>query len=111
MVQVSTQSPGSGQVAPGLDAWLNQLGAGRNPAERELLARAIALAERAHHGQTRASGEPYLSHSLAVAHILVDLNLDHETVAAAILHDVVEDCGIELGEIEAQFGARIAGLV
>jgi GTP pyrophosphokinase len=111
MVQVSTQSPGSGQVAPGPDAWLNQLGAGRNPAEREVLARAIALAERAHHGQTRASGEPYLSHSLAVAHILVDLNLDHETVAAAILHDVVEDCGIELEEIETQFGARIAGLV
>ncbi len=111
MVHISTQSPGAGEVAPGTDAWLDELGAGRNAAEREVLARAIALAERAHQGQRRASGEPYLSHSLAVAHILVDLNLDYETIAAAILHDVVEDSAVQFEEIETQFGARIAGLV
>jgi len=111
MVQVSNQSPGSSRVAPESDAWLDQLSAGRPPAEREVLERAIALAERAHRGQRRASGEPYLSHSLAVAHILADLNLDNETLAAAILHDVVEDGGVGLQEIEAQFGGRIAGLV
>ena len=111
MVHISTQSPGAGEVAPGADAWLEELGAGRNANEREVLARAMALAEKAHYGQRRASGEPYLSHSLAVAHILVDLNLDYETVAAAILHDVVEDGGVELEAIEQQFGSRIAGLV
>jgi len=111
MVQVSNQSPGSGRVAPETDAWLDQLSAGRQPAEREVLEHAIALAERAHHGQRRASGEPYVNHSLAVAHILADLNLDNETLAAAILHDVVEDGGVGLEEIEAQFGARIANLV
>jgi GTP pyrophosphokinase len=92
----------------GVEAWLT---AGRPEPEREILRRAVTLASRAHAGQKRASGEPYVQHSLAVAKILADLGLDHETLAAAILHDVVEDGGIALDDLKNEFGASIAGLV
>jgi GTP pyrophosphokinase len=92
----------------GVEDWL---AAGRPEPEREILRRAVALASRAHAGQRRASGEPYVQHSLAVARILADLGLDHETLAAAILHDVVEDGGIALDDLKSEFGASIAGLV
>jgi GTP pyrophosphokinase len=87
------------------------LAASRPAPEQEILRRAVALASRAHAGQQRASGEPYVQHSLAVARILADLGLDHETLAAAILHDVVEDGGIALDDLKNEFGASIAGLV
>jgi GTP pyrophosphokinase len=105
--QASIEAPEATLVAP----WLAQIGRGRSPADREMLARAIRLAEEAHRGQTRASGEPYIAHPLAVAAILHELNLDSETVTAAILHDVVEDTGVDLARIETEFGATIARLV
>lgn len=87
------------------------LTSGRTTAEADLVRRACLYAEEAHRGQTRASGEPYITHALAVARILAELALDHETVAAALLHDVVEDTGTALDEIERQFGSRVATLV
>ena len=75
---------------------LNALLADRAEPERRLIARAAQLARDAHHGQRRVSGEPYYLHSLAVAEILNGLNLDYETLAAAILHDVVEDTDVTL---------------
>jgi GTP diphosphokinase / guanosine-3',5'-bis(diphosphate) 3'-diphosphatase len=72
---------------------------------------AYDLASRAHAGQLRLSGEPYLVHPVAVAEILVELELDVESVVAALLHDVVEDTPISLAEIESQFGSEVAGLV
>ncbi|MHB1140657.1 MAG: GTP diphosphokinase [Sulfuricaulis sp.] len=95
----------------GVEAWLAAVAASRPEPEREILRRAVALASRAHAGQQRASGEPYVEHALAVARILADLGLDHETLAAAILHDVVEDGGIALDDLTSEFGASIAGLV
>jgi len=95
----------------GVEDWLNAVASGRPEPEKEILRRAVALASRAHAGQQRASGEPYVQHSLAVARILADLGLDHETLAAAILHDVVEDTGIALDDLKSEFGASIAGLV
>src|SRR3990167_8947759 len=95
----------------GVEDWLNAVASGRPEPEKEILRRAVALASRAHAGQQRASGEPYVQHSLAVARILADLGLDHETLAAAILHDVVEDSGIALDDLKNEFGASIAGLV
>ncbi len=77
----------------------------------ELLRRAYQFAVRAHGSQKRISGEPYITHPLQVALILADLELDPETLAAAILHDVVEDTGVNLQEIEASFGREIASLV
>ena len=65
----------------------------------------------AHEGQTRLSGEPYISHPVAVAHTLADMHLDSQTIVAAILHDVVEDTDVSAKEIEAEFGAEVANLV
>jgi GTP pyrophosphokinase len=84
---------------------------GRQGAEAELLRRAYEFAEQAHAGQQRASGEPYFTHSLEVARILADLRLDHETIAAALLHDVVEDTAFSMGAIVEHFGAGVAKLV
>ncbi|MBI3897806.1 MAG: GTP diphosphokinase [Gammaproteobacteria bacterium] len=93
------------------DAWLEALAADRSPTEIDLIARACRFAERAHQGQTRATGEPYFQHAFAVACILADLRLDHETIAAAILHDVVEDTDTTLADLSQQFGPRVAALV
>lgn len=79
--------------------------------DRGLLECAWKLAESAHAGQVRESGEPFINHPLAVAEILTELEQDLETVAAAILHDVVEDTDITLPVIEEQFGPEIAVLV
>ncbi len=111
MVSVTTATGLSSKDTPDLAAWLAELGAQHPPAEVEVLKRACDWASRAHAGQMRASGEPYIHHSLAVARILSDLKLDHEVLAAAILHDVVEDSTIGLDELKREFGPRIAALV
>ena len=69
------------------------------------------FAEHAHDGQTRASGDTFISHPLAVATILADFEMDPATIAASLLHDVVEDTTVPLEEVERRFGAEIAGLV
>ncbi|MGB5438654.1 MAG: GTP diphosphokinase [Gammaproteobacteria bacterium] len=90
---------------------VDRLLAERTPESREVLSRAVNTAIEAHQHQQRASGEPYYLHALAVAEILNGLKLDHETIAAAILHDVVEDTSLTLQNIEADFGPVIARLV
>ncbi len=80
-------------------------------ADIALLERAYAFAARVHRGQERISGEPYLSHPLAVAGALADLKLDAATLAAGLLHDVVEDTHATLDEIRAHFGDEVAALV
>ena len=77
----------------------------------ELLVRAFRFTDRAHAGQTRSSGEPYVTHVIEVARILADLQLDSATVASALLHDVVEDTDITIADIEREFGAEIAQIV
>ncbi len=69
------------------------------------------FAKSAHDGQTRASGETFISHPLEVAAILADLEMDPASIAASLLHDVVEDTTVPLEEVERRFGAEIAGLV
>ena len=76
-----------------------------------LIERALEFSESAHRGQKRLSGENYISHAAAVATILVNQQLDSVTVAAALLHDVVEDSDVRLEEIQGQFGDEVAGLV
>jgi len=76
-----------------------------------LVENAYNFAEKAHSGQTRRSGEPYLEHPMQVALMLTQLQLDASTLAAALLHDVPENCGIPIAEIEAQFGPEVAKLV
>lgn len=76
-----------------------------------LIKRAYAYAEKAHEGQTRATGEPYIEHPLSVACILADLKLDDVTVASALLHDVVEDTSCTQKDIQNEFGREIANIV
>ena len=75
------------------------------------LARVFAKAKEKHEGQFRKSGDPYITHPVAVAEILADLGLDQVTIAAALLHDTVEDTGYQLTELRADFGTEVASLV
>ncbi len=80
-------------------------------ADTELIERAYLVAKEGHAGQVRASGEPYINHPLNVAAILTELQLDDKTIAAAILHDVVEDTIFTLDELKDMFGEEIALLI
>ena len=83
-----------------------------NPATSEaLLNRAYVYAMKAHGEQKRASGDPYFSHPLEVAAILTDLKLDDATIAAALLHDTIEDTAATRAEIDQMFGQDIGTLV
>ena len=77
----------------------------------ERLERAFELGKTAHAGQLRASGEPYFTHPVAVANLLIGMRLDADTVITALLHDTVEDCGVELATLAEQFGDDVAQLV
>src|SRR6186997_2302520 len=79
--------------------------------DKELLRRSFEYAERAHAGQTRRSGEEFIHHPLGVARICAELHLDEQTIAAALLHDVIEDTETDLDELKAAFGPDIAQLV
>jgi GTP diphosphokinase / guanosine-3',5'-bis(diphosphate) 3'-diphosphatase len=80
-------------------------------ADLEVLQRAYRFSERSHRGQQRASGEPYVSHPLQVARLLVDFKMDVTTVTAGLLHDVLEDTSTTKADLEAEFGKEIAELV
>lgn len=77
----------------------------------DLLKQAYIVARDAHEGQTRSSGEPYITHPVAVACILAEMRLDLETLMAALLHDVIEDTPATFQDIEQLFGTTVAGLV
>jgi GTP pyrophosphokinase len=77
----------------------------------ELINRAYRFAEKAHSGQKRRNGEPYFNHVLATAETLAEWGLDEKTVAASLLHDVVEDTSLELEDVKKEFGDDIAFLV
>jgi GTP pyrophosphokinase len=79
--------------------------------EQELLLRAFLLASYAHHWQRRESGEPYMLHPIAVSRILAELNIDADTLAAGLLHDVAEDTDFSIDYLREQFGVPIAALV
>ncbi len=121
----ATPSPGTGGL---LSRWARR-GAGRAPvspilepllvtvraadpkADTSLLERAYAVAERAHAGQLRKSGDPYITHPVAVATILAELGMPTSTLAAALLHDTVEDTDYRLDDLRADFGEEVALLV
>src|SRR2546428_5424811 len=81
------------------------------PPEVALVERAFAFSEEAHQGQFRKSGEPYITHPLAVASILSQWRLDAQRLAAALLHDVMEDTSVTKTEIETSFGKPVADMV
>lgn len=79
--------------------------------DRDLIERAYYKAEQAHAGQTRQSGEPYFTHCLAVAYILSEMRLDAVGIAAALLHDIIEDTNITVDELRSAFGDDVARIV
>lgn len=82
------------------------------PAEKiELVRRAFVIARDAHEGQTRSSGEPYITHPVAVACIIAEMKLDHEAVMAALLHDVIEDTPYTEEQLANEFGSSVADIV
>ncbi len=94
----------------GLDL-VEQFGFRAHSPDADQIVRAITFAEEAHRGQSRASGDPYFAHPLAVASILADLKMDAPTIVAALLHDVAEDTSYTVTDIEDRFGAEVAQLV
>ena len=79
---------------PTIDTLSERLNQYLSPAQIQQVCRAYFYAEQAHEGQRRRSGEPYIIHPLAVANILADMHLDHQSLMAAMLHDVIEDTGV-----------------
>jgi GTP diphosphokinase / guanosine-3',5'-bis(diphosphate) 3'-diphosphatase len=82
-----------------------------NQAEKAIIRSAYNLALKCHRDQYRVSGEPYITHPVAVAKILADMKMDHETVSAGLLHDTVEDSELKINDIHKNFGTEIACLV
>ncbi len=101
----------SATAAIPLENLLEQLPDTYTLADKELIQRAYRVAEEAHRGQKRISGEPYINHCLAVAQILAELHVPPEVIAAGLLHDTVEDTALTLVDIQRDFGDSIATLV
>jgi GTP pyrophosphokinase len=102
---------GSGTAVDELAEVLVPFRARHPKAQTTLVRRAYEVAVKAHEGQVRVSGDPYIQHPLAVAAILADLGLDDVTLAAALLHDAVEDTGMTLDRVIADFGGEVAAIV
>ena len=100
-----------GRRSIGINQLVSKLETYLPPEQVERVQEAYDLAFRAHDGQRRRSGEPYITHPVAVADLLADLHLDAETMIAAILHDVMEDTPIAKEEITTRFGQDVADLV
>ena len=94
-----------------LEQLLKEVRSRRPKADAKLVERAYEMAEKAHEGQMRKSGDPFITHPVGVASILAGLGLDEETVAAAILHDAVEDTELSLAGVEAEMGFQVASLI
>ena len=122
LARLSALPPGADGVAPlhptllpaeveAIEELLNHLPPSFTPEHIDLILRAYVVASDAHHTQTRKTGEPYILHPLAVTKILCDLRLDPDTLAAGLLHDVVEDTDYSLDYLATYFNPEIASLV
>ncbi|MFN8053284.1 MAG: bifunctional (p)ppGpp synthetase/guanosine-3',5'-bis(diphosphate) 3'-pyrophosphohydrolase [Acidimicrobiales bacterium] len=98
-------------VAEKVEPLVEQFRVAHPKAPADAIVRAYEVAEAAHDGQMRKSGEPYITHPLAVATIVAHFGLDETTVVAALLHDAVEDTALTLDDLTEQFGAEVAALV
>jgi len=96
---------------PTIDALSDRLVDYLDPQMVHQVRRAYFYAEQAHEGQWRKSGEPYVTHPLAVSSILATMHMDHQSLMAAMLHDVIEDTEVDFSGIEGQFGIAVATIV
>jgi len=99
------------QASSTIDSLASSLASYLEPTQVNSVRRAYYYAEQAHDGQFRRTGDPYVTHPLAVANILCDMHMDHQSLMAAMLHDVIEDTGITKTAIKNQFGNTVAELV
>lgn len=102
---------GGTSYSPMLEPLLRTVRANNPREDLELIQRAYVVAERCHEGQKRKSGDPYITHPVAVATILAELGMTGTTLAAALLHDTVEDTAYSLDELRSEFGPEVAMLV
>jgi GTP diphosphokinase / guanosine-3',5'-bis(diphosphate) 3'-diphosphatase len=96
---------------PALDNLLKEVRKRRPKADLKLVERAYELASKAHQGQVRKSGDQFITHPLGVAAILAEIGLDEATVAAALLHDAVEDTDVTLAKVDEEMGHEVAVLI
>jgi GTP pyrophosphokinase len=106
-----TRTADDAQTAPTIEDVVAEARRHRPSINVGLIERAYQVALTAHEGQQRASGEPYVTHPVATAFYLAELQMDAETLAAALLHDVPEDTDFTIGDIEKRFGREVARLV
>src|SRR5262249_36776976 len=104
-------APRGGGVNPGLQPPIKTVPATHPKTEIRLVARAYEVAAHPHAGQMRKSGDPYITHPLAVTTILAELGMNVDTICAALLHDTVEDTAYTLAELRTEFGEEVATLV
>lgn len=108
---ILNDSDDSAVISPEAELLISEVSQYLKPEDLALLKSAYFFSQKAHSGQFRKSGEPYISHPITVARILGELRLDAVTLTAALLHDVVEDTGILKQEISERFGSSVAELV
>ena len=98
-------------MSASIDEIVKRLRKSASRSEIALLEKAFETADKAHHGQLRKSGDPYITHPVAVAEILADIGLDSATLSAALLHDTVEDTSFSLDSVKKEFGNEVAAQV
>jgi len=111
MVSVTSRSPADSELTSSIERLIARFNEHHLSGDVDLIRRAGLAAITAHEGQLRRTGEPYVTHPIAVAGIVADLSLDEPTIAAALLHDAVEDTGITTKWLAKEFGDQVAAVV
>lgn len=108
---MTSQTGVAGTAVKTFEQLVEKIRASEKPYDLEKITQAYKVAEKAHEGQLRTSGDPYITHPLAVAAILLDYCMDTDTICAALLHDTVEDTDVTLDELRKKFGEDVALMV
>lgn len=108
---MTSQTGAAGTAVKTFEQLVEKIRASEKPYDLEKITQAYKVAEKAHEGQLRTSGDPYITHPLAVASILLDYCMDTDTICAALLHDTVEDADVTLDELRKKFGEDVALMV
>ena len=104
---MTSQTGAAGTAVKTFEQLVEKIRASEKPYDLEKITQAYKVAEKAHEGQLRTSGDPYITHPLAVASILLDYCMDTDTICAALLHDTVEDTDVTLDELRKKFGEDV----
>ncbi|MGP8009775.1 MAG: HD domain-containing protein, partial [Acidimicrobiales bacterium] len=108
MVSLTSRSSGDAVLLSSIERLIVRFREHHEAGDVDLIRRAGVAAINAHEGQLRRTGEPYVTHPIAVAGIVADLGLDEITIAAALLHDAVEDTGVTTQSLASEFGPQVA---